>query len=857
MKELERRSFYQPAQISQGFQPVRAADTTPLLRENQRLQLAEQQAFADASMQDMRTKRESLKYQELIENEDVASLAKFSKTLTEFGTGVFKDYVASREASMKQLFLEDQQARNDASVAFNAAASQLSDQALEDHKLAVQAAKDGAAYDTTQRIRNLSGWDKHFYSIQAAKNLGERYGDYYNSRVDEGGELTLPTSQGDVVIKIQNPRNPAEQAAVRNFIKGEFLKTEAEGVSPALFAEYAEPFISKFDQKVAKDYRKFYEQNETFKDTKNAFNMFEAKIGKDPAAFPILLDALSIQLDKKGQKLGYKGAWELVETYFKDLADSGADVSRGLEVIKDTPIPGHPKGKTYGEDYRNRFNKLEQEIADERRTNFRNNQTDGKQQLLALERNLLDNLPDDATDADYELAQETYMAESERLGVFDGPSSNIKNHQGLFSEESVIRQAKIEQYEFLQARGELDPAVIMREDLEIQRKFLQIAQQQESQRQLVSKPHEKSIEGIVKENSFVKVLPDGSTKGLAALVISNLKSTYRRRAQEIYATNEEAGYQAAADQALAEIKEEFEQGVKDPGSKYYVKGADGFTNILPGQQARAANSQQVNERIRVIDQTFQALGTSALTSPGLFGDEEFFKRIEENHGKPGWRVPPTIGHFSERLNVSPFQIINEARKALGMTELPAYTQLIEQSKEATPEYRRFVNKFLQGRATSNQLQRLTGGTFDIRPSMQGLVATNPVHKFRKAIIAQESGGSYTIVNPDSGAIGVGQVMPENVGPWTAKYVGRRMTPQEFRYNAAAQDMVINGRFNDMLNQQMEAGYNEEQAVRRAAAEWYSGQPDLWNNTRPQYSNGRKYPSISEYTASIWAKYQSN
>ena len=31
----------------------------------------------------------------------------------------------------------------------------------------------------------------------------------------------------------------------------------------------------------------------------------------------------------------------------------------------------------------------------------------------------------------------------------------------------------------------------------------------------------------------------------------------------------------------------------------------------------------------------------------------------------------------------------------------------------------------------------------------------------------------------SGATGLGQVMPENIGPWTNKYLGYRMTQEEF------------------------------------------------------------------------------
>ena len=153
-----------------------------------------------------------------------------------------------------------------------------------------------------------------------------------------------------------------------------------------------------------------------------------------------------------------------------------------------------------------------------------------------------------------------------------------------------------------------------------------------------------------------------------------------------------------------------------------------------------------------------------------------------------------------------------------------------------------------------ELQRLRQG--DMSSSDQSSLPTN-VSSFRQAIIGKESGGNYNAVNPDSGALGIGQVMPENVGPWTQKYLGKTLTPQQFLKDRAAQDAVVNGRFNDMLKDQAAAGFSGEQMIRRAAAVWYSGQAKLWNDTKPQYSKGRRYPSIAEYTQAIWDSYQKN
>lgn len=158
------------------------------------------------------------------------------------------------------------------------------------------------------------------------------------------------------------------------------------------------------------------------------------------------------------------------------------------------------------------------------------------------------------------------------------------------------------------------------------------------------------------------------------------------------------------------------------------------------------------------------------------------------------------------------------------------------------------------RATAAQRIRATARLSEARRRQQTASLPVNVQAFREAIIGKESGGNYSAVNPDSGALGVGQVMPENVGPWTEKYLGRRLTPQQFLQDKAAQDKVVNGRFNDMIADQKAAGFSGEQMIRRAAAVWYSGQANLWNNTKPQYSNGRRYPSIAEYTKAIWEAY---
>jgi murein DD-endopeptidase MepM/ murein hydrolase activator NlpD len=130
-----------------------------------------------------------------------------------------------------------------------------------------------------------------------------------------------------------------------------------------------------------------------------------------------------------------------------------------------------------------------------------------------------------------------------------------------------------------------------------------------------------------------------------------------------------------------------------------------------------------------------------------------------------------------------------------------------------------------------------------------------IDALRRAIIGKESGGNFSAVNPDSGALGYGQVMPANVASWTKAALGQALSPAQFLADPDAQIATINHKLNEYVQQQLEAGYSEENAVRRVASMWYSGRADLYNNGRRQFYDGNEYPSIRDYTLDVWRKYQ--
>lgn len=111
--------------------------------------------------------------------------------------------------------------------------------------------------------------------------------------------------------------------------------------------------------------------------------------------------------------------------------------------------------------------------------------------------------------------------------------------------------------------------------------------------------------------------------------------------------------------------------------------------------------------------------------------------------------------------------------------------------------------------------------------------------YRDAIAGIESAGSgdYSALGPTTRkgdrAYGRYQVMGSNVGPWTEKYLGRRLTPEEFLADQQAQDRVFDGEFGSYVQKYGPAG---------AARAWFAGEGGM---DKPNRRDGLG-TSVAEY-----------
>lgn len=111
-------------------------------------------------------------------------------------------------------------------------------------------------------------------------------------------------------------------------------------------------------------------------------------------------------------------------------------------------------------------------------------------------------------------------------------------------------------------------------------------------------------------------------------------------------------------------------------------------------------------------------------------------------------------------------------------------------------------------------------------------------QFFNAIAQQESGGDYSAVNPRTGALGRYQILSSNIDGWSRQYLGRAITPRQFRGSSQLQDQLARAVLQD---------YYTKWGARGAAAAWYSGSPKKANSYKRFRSNE---PSIGEYVDQV-------
>jgi len=259
MKRFQSGDVYKPARQGQGFEPIRVPDITPLLRENNKVRMQEAEQFANARIADLQMEEQSLKYQALLEEETVQSLAQFSTTLSEAVVDAAEKRNEAEEQRGLMLAYTNGVDLN-SSLEFDAQERALEESTGEIYGAANQFYQEGMPVDMVNEVKNLSGWAKYGYMRGQAEQGGSGYGNFY---MQAARELRVNVPGREEPINLLEANTAAERAYIKNIIAGQYM-SQFRGMNPLLLNKYLFPKMKEWeradDLEFAKNQQEAYEE---------------------------------------------------------------------------------------------------------------------------------------------------------------------------------------------------------------------------------------------------------------------------------------------------------------------------------------------------------------------------------------------------------------------------------------------------------------------------------------------------------------------------------------------------------------------------------------------------------------------
>ena len=406
IRRLEDRSLYQPANQSQGFNVPQAPDLITPLRQSQQAQQNEMAANQQIRRDELQLQQQSdlaqmkldqgyqvammerqgvlLEQKQLIEKlkvDDLLSLTKGGQVILKAGEEAYEEYATAEGAAA---FYDDVAAQEQERLKYQAEEQALSVLNHKAEEVALAAAQNNAPHALTSRYQQLWGKSRRAYAVEAAKHFGSRevYSQYISNGLNSDRVIPLPNGR---TLQLNKPdKTNEEYAAARAYLKDEYLLWSGLHELPrGVLATHAYPSLKEADAALSAEYEVMKADNDSITERSeariNAFNTYQ----KDPLFASHLLNSYALST-KDGKQIGFGGAWREIEKDIVQMADNGQDVTAFIEAFKAAPIPGDPKGRTYGELHGLKLETIRNKAYDENRKNFTNQQTAARQMYQDL-----------------------------------------------------------------------------------------------------------------------------------------------------------------------------------------------------------------------------------------------------------------------------------------------------------------------------------------------------------------------------------------------------------------------------------------------------------------------------------------
>jgi soluble lytic murein transglycosylase-like protein len=416
--------------------------------------------------------------------------------------------------------------------------------------------------------------------------------------------------------------------------------------------------------------------DESFNLQADAWNTFEAD--KDIATY---LSSTSATVDSNGNPIGYAGAWRLFQSNLTDDIQNGRISQTEIQQMRNQPIPGDAKGRTYGQLHGAKFDAAETAARKQRINDYSLSQSERNMEFKKQEQELMDAFGGDDADGytDEQIENAIDRLEAAHPGM---EASGLRRMLGN-TVDAKTRKKQTEQIEDLVALGLLTPERLKKFDRKLWSKYMSTAQQQEKMLKSSGqyKTHLKAIEDQVAigpdGGKPIQATADGKHHPSVGMVSHQMQQYFMRKVQEYAVSNPDQ----AADLALNDTLNYFNTNYKDK------VGMHGYEGVFSDESAVQQSRIMADARIGDIDDAMKNPNFLAPDNKSNIFTKPELEAMANGYGKPGWSVPASISYIAQKQGVDELTVLNKLRAQQGLDELESTPASEVVANELTPAQR--------------------------------------------------------------------------------------------------------------------------------------------------------------------------
>ena len=793
---------------------------------------------------------------------ELRALSKFSNSINDLLQNevldLEKDRISGEIEEGKRLYAEQgpeyQQQLDEVNAAGNR--SQEVDSKLND--LADKAPTTEAA----DQVRSMSRWRQHGWNLAALKQSGQKFGNHLLTELDTNTtSIVDPTTDKEFLLNAYDSDSQYEAAI--SYVQSEFIKNNnPAGLSAKVVNTVLLPEVFKSTSIHQRNYysgQKIEQAHEVLDEAHRDLDQSLSRTAGFPDASTVI-PAFLKKAESAYRKMGVQGSpfvvarKDLSEQLTNRIKQNPEDVDSIITAVNQAKITGHPSGaKNLFDLYPSQFSVANMRAAAlEGRTKVyddrkKNTEMAAQTDAAALRKSINEGLSGNQR----HLALQQF---AKKYGTtHDSLVGELMTHEpsflGVDQSEAKVAEILSNNDEITEEEAEnLDSSVRTKyQDRIVEKRF------GTDYKKDIEKAHKK-IDEEIKTGLKGAGATTGSLVGYSGIQAGiRAKDQMLRRAKELHAGGEGLSQREAIIQASSEIASKIKlesQGLdavtgKDPvdgkpeNLQYYSTSGEGFLKfrVKPPNETEAmakhnAIIKNYDTKARAYDNpAIQAnLGISAaeleLTADGL--PQQLFFSLMKKDGK----------HTAH-------EILNAQRAFypdLKPVPLPKDAAKVDAILKQYPDLRGLFITDQSPNRVGRGIEQVGG------VNVRGLM---------RALGFQESRGNYRADNPASygptnPALGKYQILWTNVLGWSrAAGMPHPGTKEDFKNNPAYQEKLAQWKFSDYVRQASAKTDDPDIAIRMAASAWYSGNMDLYENTKPEPHG----PSIQDYTLKVLGHYK--